>query len=102
VTGSAARAKIYFGAFCSLSADIKLSRTPELSVSDLSEKSPKYTLEEYRKFIREAAPYISLVAGRKIKPAEAESMSDDELTKLALIIDERVSALKKNLPFGGN
>jgi hypothetical protein len=65
-------------------------------------KIPKYTLEEYRKFIREAAPYISLIAGRKIKAAEADSMNDEELTRLALVIDERVAGLKKDLPFAGD
>ena len=61
---------------------------------------PKYTLDEYRKFIREAAPYVSIVAGRKLGPEDADRMSDEELTKLALALDQRAEELKKNDPSG--
>lgn len=67
----------------------------------MSESRPKYSLDEYRKFIREAAPYISLIAGRRIRPTEADTMTDEEITRLALQIDERVDNLKKNLPHHG-
>jgi hypothetical protein len=56
---------------------------------------PRYALDEYRRFIREASPYVSLIAGRRIRPNEAEQMSDEDLVKLALLIDSRVSDLNK-------
>ena len=57
-------------------------------------KKPKYDLETYRQFIRDAAPYVSIVAGRKIEPFDATKMSDAQITQLALLIDSRVSDLK--------
>jgi len=62
------------------------------------DRRPRYALEEYRKFIREASPYISLIAGRRIRPGEADTMSDEAVEKLALLIDARVDDLKKNSP----
>jgi hypothetical protein len=56
---------------------------------------PRYSLEKYRQFIRDAAPYVSIVAGRKIRAAEADTITDEELTLLALLIDSRVSDLSK-------
>jgi len=68
-----------------------------------SDPRPRYHLDEYRKFIREAAPFLSLVAGRRIHPNEAETMSDEALKTLALLIDQRVEDLKKRpLPGAGN
>ncbi len=64
----------------------------------LGTKKPRYSLFEYRKFIREAAPFISLIAGRRIRPSEADTMSDEALTELALRIDARVDDLKKAGP----
>lgn len=55
---------------------------------------PRYHLDVYRKFMRDAAPYVSLIAGRKIKPSESETWSDDEVRRLALLIDSRVAELK--------
>lgn len=63
------------------------------------DRRPRYSLDEYRKFIREASPYISLIAGRRIRPSEADTMTDEALEKLALMIDARVDDLKKNSPF---
>ncbi len=63
---------------------------------------PRYHLDEYRKFIREAAPFMSLVAGRKIRPSEADTMSDEALEALALLVDQRVDALKKRPLPGGS
>lgn len=60
------------------------------------DRRPRYSLDEYRKFIREAAPYISLIAGRRIRASEADTMSDEAVEKLALLIDSRVDDLKKN------
>lgn len=59
---------------------------------------PKFALSEYRKFIREAAPYVSLAVGRKLKPSDADQFSDEEIKKIALIIDERAGELSKRGP----
>jgi hypothetical protein len=68
-----------------------------------SDRRPRYHLDEYRKFIREAAPFMSLVAGRRIRPSEAETMSNEALEALALLVDQRAEDLKKRpLPGGGN
>lgn len=61
---------------------------------------PKFDLEVYRQFIREAAPYVSVVIGRRIQAAEANLLTDDQLVKIALIIDDRVKDLKP-LPGSG-
>lgn len=58
-------------------------------------KKPKFELEVYRQFIREASPYVSLVVGRKIHSADANLMTDDQITALAVILDSRISDLKK-------
>lgn len=58
---------------------------------------PKFELAEYRKFIREAAPFVSLVLGRKLKPAEAELLSDTEMLVIAEKIDKRVKDLNANI-----
>lgn len=57
-------------------------------------KKPRYDLDTYRKFIREATPYVSIVAGRRLRPDDADRMSEQELTRLALLLDERADALK--------
>lgn len=54
---------------------------------------PNYEIAEYRKFIRDAAPFVSLVIGRKLKPAEADLLSDEEMLRIAEKIDERVRDL---------
>ena len=56
--------------------------------------APKYDLERYRAFIREASPYVSLILGRKIHPEDADRLTDLELVAIALRIDERTDALK--------
>lgn len=74
----------------------KSGEKPPLKNSDdelSSGRQPRFHLDAYRKFIREATPYVSLIAGRRMKANEAESMSNQELTKLALLIDDRVADL---------
>lgn len=56
---------------------------------------PKHALDEYRKFIREAAPYVSVVMGRRIEALDADRFSDDEIETIAIVIDGRAEALKK-------
>lgn len=56
---------------------------------------PKQPLEEYRRFIREAAPYVSVVIGRRILPEEADKIGEEELVKIALLIDARAEAVQK-------
>ncbi len=56
---------------------------------------PKFPLDVYRAFIRDAAAYVSLVVGRKISAAEADVMSEEELKRIAVIIDSRVDDLTK-------
>lgn len=57
-------------------------------------QQPRYELEVYRQFIRDAAPYVSIVVGRRIQASEANLMTDEELTKIALLIDSRVKELE--------
>jgi hypothetical protein len=57
-------------------------------------KKPKYDLETYRRFVREATSYVSIIVGRKIRAEEADTMSDTEVMELALKIDTRVDDLK--------
>jgi hypothetical protein len=61
-----------------------------------SSKKPRYELAQYRQFIRDAAPYVSLVVGRKIRALDADKLKVQELTEIALLIDERVQDLNKN------
>lgn len=56
---------------------------------------PKFALIEYRKFIREAASYVSIVVGRKLQAADADRFTDDEIREIALLIDQRADELKK-------
>jgi hypothetical protein len=56
-------------------------------------QQPRYDLEIYRQFIRDAAPYVSIVLGRRIQPSEANTLTDDEMVKIALLIDSRVKDL---------
>lgn len=56
---------------------------------------PKFELSRYRQFIREAAPYVSLVVGRRIRALDADKMSAQEITEIALMLDERVKDLDK-------
>lgn len=58
---------------------------------------PKYDLATYRQFIRDAAPFVSIVIGRKIKSAESDLLSDDEMIAIAEKIDARVSDLNKDI-----
>lgn len=62
-------------------------------------RQPLHDLESYRQFIRDAAPYVSVVIGRKLTAKDAEKFSDEEMTKIALMIDERVKALGKTAPW---
>ena len=57
---------------------------------------PKFPLDVYRAFIRDAAAYVSLVVGRKISPAEADVMSEEELKRIAVLIDSRVDDLHRS------
>ncbi|HVK60934.1 MAG TPA: hypothetical protein VM432_05260 [Bdellovibrionales bacterium] len=59
----------------------------------LIKTTPKFELKVYRDFIREAAPYVSLILGQKVKADDADKLSDAELSKIALKIDERVTDL---------
>jgi hypothetical protein len=61
-----------------------------------SGQKPKYELQRYRDFIREAVPYVSLIIGRRMSAAEAALLTDDEITKIALVIDSRVGDLNKS------
>ena len=58
---------------------------------------PKFDIATYRKFVRDAAPFVSLVLGRKIKAAEADLLSDEEMLKVAEKIDERVKDLNSSI-----
>jgi hypothetical protein len=72
------------------------SREPEEREEPMAYE-PKFELAEYRKFIRDAAPFVSLVLGRKIKPAEADLLSDTEMLVIAEKIDLRVKDLNANI-----
>ena len=58
---------------------------------------PNFDLSAYRKFIREAAPFVSLVIGRKVKAAEADVLSDEALVEIAEKIDARVKDLNTQI-----
>lgn len=58
------------------------------------DQKPRYELEVYRQFIRDAAPYVSVVIGRRLQAADGNLLTDDEISKIAVIIDERVKDLK--------
>lgn len=58
---------------------------------------PNYDLSAYRKFIREAAPFVSLVIGRKVKAAEADLLSDEAMLEIAEKIDARVKDLNAQI-----
>ena len=58
--------------------------------------TPRYELSSYRQFIRDAAPYVSIVAGRRIRPTDAETIPESELLVLAKLIDARAEDLKKS------
>ncbi len=60
----------------------------------LIKTTPKFELKVYRDFIREAAPYVSLIVGKRLTAADADKISDADLSQLALKIDERVTDLK--------
>jgi hypothetical protein len=59
-------------------------------------EKPKYELQKYRDFIREAGPYVSLIIGRRLKAADAALLTDAEIAKIALLIDSRVGDLNKS------
>lgn len=58
---------------------------------------PKYDLATYRRFVRDAAPFVSLVLGRKIAAAEADLLSDTEMLSIAEKIDVRVKDLNASI-----
>jgi len=55
---------------------------------------PKYDLEVYRQFIRDASPYVSVILGRKLKAQDADTLNNEELSEIAMKIDNRVDDLK--------
>ena len=65
---------------------------PDLSI--LQKPDPKFELSHYRKFIREAAPYVSLIAGRRISAVEADTLTDEQIRDIAHLVDSRVQDLK--------
>ena len=67
---------------------------PDLTV--LKKPDPKFELSHYRQFIRDAAPYVSLIAGRRVSVVEADSLTDDQIKDIAHLIDSRVKDLKQN------
>jgi hypothetical protein len=58
---------------------------------------PKYDLPTYRKFIRDAAPFVSLVIGRKIHANESDLLSDEALLAIAEKIDVRVKDINASI-----
>jgi len=58
---------------------------------------PNFDLATYRKFIRDAAPFVSLVIGRKIHASEGDLLSDEAITEIAAKIDERVKDLNAQI-----
>jgi hypothetical protein len=62
----------------------------------IQKAKPRYELSKYREFIRDAAPYVSLIVGRRISAVEADLMTDDQIREIAVKIDERVKDLKAN------
>lgn len=58
---------------------------------------PKYDLPTYRKFIHDAAPFVSLVIGRKIHANESNLLSDEALLAIAEKIDLRVKDIKTSI-----
>lgn len=67
---------------------------PDLTI--LNKPDPVYELSHYRQFVRDAASYVSLIAGRRISSVEADTMTDEQVKDLALLIDSRVKDLKQN------
>lgn len=57
-------------------------------------QKPRFELEVYRQFIRDAAPYVSVVLGRRLSAADGNLLTDAEIAKIAVLIDERVKDLK--------
>ena len=55
---------------------------------------PRYEIAQYRTFIRDAAPYVSLIIGRRLSAAEADLLTDEQIHAIALKIDERVKDMK--------
>ena len=66
--------------------------TPDLTV--LKKPDPKFELSHYRQFIRDAAPYVSLIAGRRVSAVEADTLTDEQIKDIAHLIDSRVQDLK--------
>lgn len=62
----------------------------------ITKPEPRYELSKYRDFIRDAAPYVSLIVGRRIAKTEADLLTDEQIRAIALKIDERVKDLKSN------
>ena len=58
---------------------------------------PKFELAAYRKFVREAASFVSIIIGRKINASEGDLLSDDEMVKIAEKIDVRVQDLNSSI-----
>ena len=61
---------------------------------------PNFDLSAYRQFIREAAPFVSLVIGRKVKAAEADLLSDEAMLEVAEKVDSRVKDLNVQIEAG--
>jgi hypothetical protein len=62
----------------------------------MQKPQPRFELSKYRDFIREAAPYVSLIVGRRISATEADLLTDDQIKAIAVKIDARVKDLKTN------
>lgn len=58
---------------------------------------PKYDIATYRKFIKDAAPFVSLVIGRKIHASESDLLSDEAMIAVAEKIDARVKDLNASI-----
>jgi hypothetical protein len=58
---------------------------------------PKFEIEAYRKFVRDAAPFVSLVLGRKIHASEGDLLSDEAMLEIAEKIDERVKDINTSV-----
>lgn len=64
----------------------------------IQKPTPRYEIARYREFIRDAAPYVSLIVGRRIAAVEADLLTDDQIREIAVKIDSRVKDMKKEQP----
>lgn len=72
---------------------MKLKPNPS-KASSVAAQNPKFPLEKYRQFIREAAPYVSIVIGRVIRGHEADTLSDEEIRHIAILVDQKVPKME--------